>query len=230
MHNQHNCDEYNDEYYARLVSNTAWWQRFGLVLNPEQGVVDAVRPRRGERILDLGCGDGRISWRLAEVGATVDAWDISKDGIALARLSHAAANLQFYVRDILTLDLADTYDAVLCWASLEHLRRDQVSVVLGRVGRSLKPGGRVVIGIPLHDTRPERRWLRKRVLRMTGDHTHLVEWSANSMLKEIRKAKLTPSTIRLATFGGLFLPAEVRYLSTLEKLVATWLTVQATKP
>jgi len=230
MHDQRHDHDYDSDYYARIRANLTWWQRFGLMRNPSQGVVATVEPREGERILDLGCGDGRISSRLAQAGAAVDAWDISEDGIALARSSYPIPSLGFYVRDMLSLDVAETYDACLCQAVLEHLSREQVTAVLAHIKRALKPGGRVIVGIPLHDTRPERRWVRERLLGTIGDHTHLVEWSANRMLQEIRKVGLNLTSIKLTTFGGVLLPGWVRHLDFLEKMIGVWLTVRAAKP
>jgi 2-polyprenyl-3-methyl-5-hydroxy-6-metoxy-1,4-benzoquinol methylase len=54
-------------------------------------LVEALRPQAGERILDLGCGDGFLSRRVAESGATIVGVDSSPQMIAAAterRRSH----------------------------------------------------------------------------------------------------------------------------------------------
>ena len=54
---------------------------------PELGapVVELLAPRPGERILDLGCGDGVLSERIVALGATVVGIDGSPEQVAAAR-------------------------------------------------------------------------------------------------------------------------------------------------
>jgi 2-polyprenyl-3-methyl-5-hydroxy-6-metoxy-1,4-benzoquinol methylase len=47
-------------------------------------VVELLQPQAGERILDLGCGDGFLTQRIAESGATVVGLDSSPQMIAAA--------------------------------------------------------------------------------------------------------------------------------------------------
>ncbi|MGH6948929.1 MAG: class I SAM-dependent methyltransferase [Kiloniellales bacterium] len=107
---------------------------------PELGLplLDLLRPRPSERILDLGCGDGTLTLRLVEAGASVLAVDASAEQIAAAR----ARGLDALVVDGTALTFDHEFDAVFSNAAL-HWMRPPDKVVDG-VWRALKPGGRFV--------------------------------------------------------------------------------------
>ncbi len=103
------------------------------------GVLKWLDARPGERILDLGCGDGQLTLRLAETGAHLTGADASAQMVAAARgrgvqADHANAE---------SLPYADrSFDAVFSNAVL-HWVRDH-DAMLAQVHRVLKPGGRFV--------------------------------------------------------------------------------------
>ncbi len=101
-------------------------------------VLDLLAPQRGERILDLGCGDGALTARLVAAGATVVAVDASPDMIRAAR----ALGLDAHVMDGQRLRFDAEFDAVFSNAAL-HWMADGAAVIAG-VHRALKPGGRFV--------------------------------------------------------------------------------------
>ena len=101
-------------------------------------VVALLAPQPGERILDLGAGDGALTVRLVEAGATVVAVDASPEMIAAAR----ARGLDAHVADGQTLGFGPEFDAVFSNAAL-HWMLDPAAVAAG-VFAALKPGGRFV--------------------------------------------------------------------------------------
>lgn len=103
------------------------------------GVIEWLAPQQGERILDLGCGDGQLTERLAATGAVVQGVDTSPQMLAAARVrglavEHASAEALPFVDS--------AFDAVFSNAAL-HWVRDQ-DAMLAEVHRILKPGGRFV--------------------------------------------------------------------------------------
>lgn len=112
--------------HARFVSDLA------------QGVVDWLALQPGERILDLGCGDGVLTAELAAAGANVTGVDSSEDFIAAAR----ARGLDARLMDGQSLTFESEFDAVFSNAAL-HWMTDAPAVVKG-VASALKPGGRFV--------------------------------------------------------------------------------------
>lgn len=96
----------------------------------------AVRP--GERILDLGCGDGVLTAKLVAAGAEVVGVDTDASMLAAAR----ARGLDVRALDGQRLGYQAEFDAVFSNAAL-HWMPDHEAVLAG-VFRALKPGGRFV--------------------------------------------------------------------------------------
>ncbi|MGO4847358.1 class I SAM-dependent methyltransferase [Inquilinus sp. 2KB_12] len=103
-----------------------------------QPVLDLLAPQAGERILDLGCGDGALTAKLVAAGATVVGADASAELVAAAR----ALGLDARIADGQALAFDAEFDAVFTNAAL-HWMRDADAVIAG-VKRALKPGGRFV--------------------------------------------------------------------------------------
>jgi SAM-dependent methyltransferase len=101
-------------------------------------VLELLAPRPGERILDLGCGDGPLTRKIAELGIQVVGVDASADQIAAAR----ARGLDARVVDGQALTFDREFDAVFSNAAL-HWMLDPDAAIDG-VWRALKPGGRFV--------------------------------------------------------------------------------------
>ncbi len=117
---------------ARYQRNAGFVAELGLP------VVEWLAPRPGERVLDLGCGDGALTEKLAALGCTVVGVDASAEQIEAA----LARGLDARVADGATLPFEAEFDAVFSNAAL-HWMRDPDAVIAG-VRRALKPGGRFV--------------------------------------------------------------------------------------
>ncbi|HZC47149.1 MAG TPA: methyltransferase domain-containing protein [Candidatus Acidoferrum sp.] len=101
-------------------------------------VVELLAPRAGERILDLGCGDGALTQKLADLGCDVVGVDSSAPQIDAAR----RLGLDARVADGERLTFDAEFDAVFSNAAI-HWMHPPDDVIAG-VWRALKPGGRFV--------------------------------------------------------------------------------------
>ena len=101
-------------------------------------VLDLLGPQVGERILDLGCGDGVLTARLVAAGAAV----VGVDADAAMIASAVEKGLDARVGDGRALTFDSEFDAVFSNAALHWMGTPQ-PVVAG-VWRALKPGGRFV--------------------------------------------------------------------------------------
>ena len=103
------------------------------------GVLEWLNAKTGEFILDLGCGDGQLTQRIAATGAHVLGVDASTHMVAAAR--ERGVESEQATAEKLPFHEA-TFDAVFSNAAL-HWVRDQ-DAMMAQVHRVLKPGGRFV--------------------------------------------------------------------------------------
>ena len=104
-----------------------------------QPVLDLLQPQSGERILDLGCGDGALTEKLVALGAQVVGIDASPDMIAAA----SQRGLDARVTDARALVFENEFDAVFSNAVLHWIKDDPDAPIAGAF-RALKNGGRFV--------------------------------------------------------------------------------------
>jgi SAM-dependent methyltransferase len=124
---------------AQTWDPAAYAENAGFVHGLAGGVLEWLAPQAGERILDLGCGDGQLTERLAESGAIVSGVDADPRMVEAAKARGVEA--QCAVAE--SLPMADaSFDAVFSNAAL-HWVRDQ-DAMMAEVRRVLKPGGRFV--------------------------------------------------------------------------------------
>ena len=120
---------WNPEHYA---TNARFVSDLGVPL------LDLLGSCAGLRVLDLGCGDGALTVRLRDAGATVIGVDASPEMVA------AACRLGLDARVVNGAELAfdGEFDAVFSNAALHWMTRP--AEVISGVWRALKPGGRFV--------------------------------------------------------------------------------------
>lgn len=116
----------NYDRHARFVSDLAG------------GVLEMLDPQPGERIMDLGCGDGALTEKIAATGALVVGVDASQDLLDAAE----ERGLNVKHMDGNNLSFQDEFDAVFSNAALHWMIRPKD--VISGIKRSLKPGGRFV--------------------------------------------------------------------------------------
>jgi 2-polyprenyl-3-methyl-5-hydroxy-6-metoxy-1,4-benzoquinol methylase len=82
-------------------------------------------------VLEVGCGEGRLSVRMAQQGLRVRACDVSEDIVELARKDAAGADLPLQFRTVSLFELSpavDTAGLVVCCEVLEHVDEPQRAV------------------------------------------------------------------------------------------------------
>jgi SAM-dependent methyltransferase len=113
-------------------------------LGGEARMIDAMVPR-GSRILDAGCGTGRVGGHLAAAGHDVTGVDLDPELIAEARDQHPGSSWQ--VGDLSEIDLPERFDVIVCAGNVMAFAGPSTRVeILRRFGAHLADGGRAVVG------------------------------------------------------------------------------------
>jgi 2-polyprenyl-3-methyl-5-hydroxy-6-metoxy-1,4-benzoquinol methylase len=126
----------------------------------------------GLRVLEVGCGAGRLLRAFAQRGAVVTGVDVSPRMLELAaqNCSDFRNSVSFLNGDGETLKglSAETFDVVYTWHVLQHVPDENVVLrLIGEIHRVLKPGARVLLHIP-ERSRRNLRWRAYRLLTRLG--------------------------------------------------------------
>jgi len=143
--------ETDGEAYA-----TAYAERFramvaeGLDIHGEAGLVTGLAGPPPARVLDAGCGTGRISLYLASLGYDVVGVDVDASMLRVAE--EEAPQLDWRVVDLATMDLGRVFDVVLVAGNvLPLLEPGTLDAVTRRLAAHTEAGGLVVCGFGLDD-------------------------------------------------------------------------------
>lgn len=112
--------------------NFVW--RFG------ESLVELLDPKPGEHILDLGCGPGQLTQKIADHGASVIGLDAAPEMIGQARQNFP--HLRFVLKDATAMDFEDEFDAIFSNATLHWIPDAQAAA--NAMCRALRKRGRLV--------------------------------------------------------------------------------------
>jgi trans-aconitate methyltransferase len=115
-------------------------EKHSFVWKMAAGLLELLETKPGERILDVGCGTGHLTAKIATNGAQVTGVDQSAEMIQEARAAYPA--LRFEVMDARELTLPDKFDAVFSNATLHWIKEPERAAQ--SIARVLRPGGRFV--------------------------------------------------------------------------------------
>jgi SAM-dependent methyltransferase len=164
-------------------------------------LVKTLQCHPGSRLLDVPCGNGRLSLELASRGYWVSGLDISEEFVkeAMSRLgppadaggtdktrtdsATATPKAVFLLGDMKRIEAEATFDGAYCFGnSFGYLLYSDMEAFLNGVARGLKPGARFVVetGMAAESILPkleERMWYQIQDILMTIEHRYLAEES-----------------------------------------------------
>ncbi len=109
--------------------------------------MELLQPKRGMKILDIGCGTGNYSIKLAEAGCVVTAIDVSQKmlDIAIEKTKSRKLNIDFRIGQVENLDFVnDLFDAVVSVTAIEFF--DDVEKGFEEMFRVAKNDAPIVVG------------------------------------------------------------------------------------
>jgi ubiquinone/menaquinone biosynthesis C-methylase UbiE len=137
-------EHFIDEYYDPKTESQR--ERVRIVL-------EALAPKPGERILDVGCGVGTFAFHASRLSGFAFGVDYSRESIKMAKrltgLFNAAQMTAFAVANAMALPLKDnSFDKFVAADFVEHITPREKEFLLKELYRVLKPGGSGVVFTP----------------------------------------------------------------------------------
>src|SRR5262245_38150550 len=131
----------------------------------------------GSSVLDLGCGNGRHSRRLASHGYRVTGIDLSADSLALAR-EQSAAPVEWVRQDMRRAFGTDAFDYILSLFTSFGYFADPADhfTVVDNIGKALRPGGSLVLDY-LNTQVAEKHLVRDEVIERHGTTFRISRWA-----------------------------------------------------
>lgn len=127
-----NTNNWNAELYK---SKHSFVPQYG------EDLITLLNPKAGERILDVGCGTGQLTSKIAQMGAFVTGLDNSVEMLKLARSSYP--NINFVLSDARDFSFEGKFDAVFSNATLHWVLEAEKAVAC--ISKCLHEGGRFVL-------------------------------------------------------------------------------------
>ena len=153
------------------------------VIKYEGGVDEFVLSNisSGDRVLDVGCGDGVLTSMIADKAAYVAALDMNRRRIdGIDKSAEAFQRIRFIAADVSCVELDEVFDVAVMIHTIEHLERSREAL-----GRLAKAARKIVIETP--DQTSDWLYMLSRDLGIEdpGDETHVRSYDAGSLKGEL---------------------------------------------
>jgi 2-polyprenyl-3-methyl-5-hydroxy-6-metoxy-1,4-benzoquinol methylase len=152
-------------------------------MNYHQFFVDNING--GDRILDVGCGNGALAFDLAHKARCVVAIDSNEASIEFARHNYVSPNITYRVADVTRSLGNQEFDVIVLSNVLEHLRDRQV--FLEQI-KKLAP--KILIRVPMIDRDWITSYKKELGVEWRLDKTHFIEYTLGSLERELEIAGL----------------------------------------
>lgn len=139
---------YSEDYYLNDCGGFDDFKKSnGKVIDQRlQDVFYLVNPSKDEKILDIGCGRGELTYALAATGADVIGVDYSEAAIKIAQKTYLGIENLTYIReDIFKMENLDAFDKIVMADVVEHIEQEVLEKIFEKISRFLSRTGVLVI-------------------------------------------------------------------------------------
>ncbi|MHA1285691.1 MAG: class I SAM-dependent methyltransferase [Promethearchaeota archaeon] len=142
--------------------------------------------KKGSKVLDIGCGNGFLTYDIAKKADYVLACDIDKKSIKIARKRFSCNNIKYIVADATKYNFQEKFDFIVLSNVLEHIEnRVKFLIKIKHFGKYL------LIRVPMLN----RSWLtfykKWFGVEYRLDRSHYIEYTLETFKNELNKAKLS---------------------------------------
>jgi len=153
------------------------------IMNYHKFFVDNVNP--SDMVLDIGCGNGALTYDLAQKAKKVVGLDINKENIEIAKKRYSAPNIEYLVRDAIKDLPNQKFDTIILSNVLEHIEN---RIEFLQKIKNLAP--KILIRVPMIN----RDWItlykKELGVEWCSDPSHFTEYTLESLKEELQKAGL----------------------------------------
>lgn len=168
--------------------------------------------KKGQMVLDLGCGTGALALRAAQKGAKVKGIDVNPQMLEIAQKraikAHLTQNIELCEMGVAELgsEESESYDVVMSGLCFSELTDDELTYTLKEVRRLLKPGGLLLIAEEIVSESISKRILNWLVRFPLVIITYLITQTTTKAVKNlparIEEAGLLIESVRLSKMGN----------------------------
>jgi len=188
-------------YIYRLINKLAVFCNNGIhpkhrIINYHKFFLDNIC--EGDIVLDIGCGNGALTYELAKKAKNVLAIDKDYKNIKKAKAKYNAENIEYIAADVTKYEFKQKFDAVILSNVLEHIKERRIFLL-----KIKKLSSKFLIRVPLL----ERDWLtlykKEKGVDYRLDKTHYIEYTLEEFQDEISHCGLSIDSFYIK-FGELY--------------------------
>lgn len=155
------------------------------IMNYHQFFVENIS--KNDIVLDIGCGNGALTYDLAKKADKVVGVDINEKNIVIAKKKFSRDNVVYFCKDINNFNKEFDFNVIVLSNVLEHIK-DRIEFLKNLASQYSK--ARFLIRVPMIN----RDWLvlykKEMDLEWRADKTHYIEYTLESFQEELQKANL----------------------------------------